>query len=86
MQGSHRENDQGDPCRCEATASSNPPTERTLQDYDKTKSKSKTKQVKSRLKGMSRKWKENQRKWKHEWNQERLELERILKVDLNKDQ
>eukprot|EP00253_Pinus_taeda_P008541 PITA_08541 len=85
MQGSRRENGHGEPCRCEAIASSNPPTERTLQGYDKTTSKSKTKQVKGRLKGMSRKWKENQRKWKHEWNQERLELDRILKEDLDKN-
>jgi len=85
MQRSCRENCRGDPCRCEAIASSKPPTERTFQGYDKTTSKSKIKQIKGRLKGMPRKWKESQRKWKHEWNQERLELDKILKGDLHKD-
>jgi serine/threonine protein phosphatase PrpC len=85
MQRSCRENGHGDPCKCEAIASSKPPTERNFQGYDKTTRKSKTKQIKGRLKGMPRKWKESQRKWKHEWNQERLELDKILKGDLHKD-
>lgn len=87
MQGSCRQNGHGDTCRCEATATSKPPTERTFQGYDKTSttSKIKSKQDKGRLKGIPRKWKESQRKWKHEWNQERLELDRILKSDLDKD-
>ncbi|GLJ40746.1 hypothetical protein SUGI_0842440 [Cryptomeria japonica] len=88
MQGSDRENSHYHACRCEGSLVS--PTERTSDIQgevdEKITSKKKPKQCKSRLKGMSRKWRESQRKWKHDWIQERLELDRKLKEDFNKDQ
>ncbi|KAL2487783.1 putative protein phosphatase 2C 4 [Forsythia ovata] len=40
---------------------------------------------KSKYKGVAKKWEENQRRWRCEWDRERLELDRRLKEQLNKN-
>lgn len=40
---------------------------------------------KSRYRGVSRKWEENHRKWRCEFDRERLELDKRLKEELNRD-
>ncbi|XP_023532169.1 probable protein phosphatase 2C 4 [Cucurbita pepo subsp. pepo] len=44
----------------------------------------KGKNSRGKFKGASEKWEDNQRKWKCEWDQERLELDRRLKEQLNR--
>ncbi|KAK8536151.1 hypothetical protein V6N13_009529 [Hibiscus sabdariffa] len=39
----------------------------------------------ARHKGVAKRWEENQRKWKCEWDRERLELDRKLKEQLNRN-
>ncbi|KAA3489622.1 putative protein phosphatase 2C 23 isoform X1 [Gossypium australe] len=47
--------------------------------------KKKGRTSKVRYKGMANKWEENQRRWKCEWDRERLELDRKLKEQLNRN-
>ncbi|KAH9325467.1 hypothetical protein KI387_005645, partial [Taxus chinensis] len=88
VQGLTRENSHSDASRYEESLVS--PKEGTLNAQgevdEKITSKRKPKQGKGKVKGMSRKLRESQSKWKHDWIQERLELDRKLKEDFNKDQ
>ncbi|KAJ4725820.1 putative Protein phosphatase 2c [Melia azedarach] len=54
-------------------------------DFDSNMRRSKRKKLRSSCRGAAKKWEENQRKWKCEWDRERLELDRKLKEQLNKN-
>lgn len=54
-------------------------------EFDSNTGRSRSKKFRSSYRGAAKKWEENQRKWKCEWDRERLELDRKLKEQLNKN-
>lgn len=54
-------------------------------EFDSNTGRSRSKKFKGSYRGTAKKWEENQRKWKCEWDRERLELDRKLKEQLNKN-
>ncbi|KAF9599313.1 hypothetical protein IFM89_036611 [Coptis chinensis] len=46
--------------------------------------KGRDKSSKNRFKGVAKRWEERQKKWKHEWDKERVELDQMLKEQLNR--
>nr|GLL43016.1 probable protein phosphatase 2C 4 [Ipomoea trifida] len=56
-----------------------------LSSEAKLRKNNKGKNSKKRYRGVAKKWEENQRKWRCEWDRERLELDRRLKEQLNRN-
>ncbi|XP_019199395.1 PREDICTED: probable protein phosphatase 2C 4 [Ipomoea nil] len=56
-----------------------------LSSDSKLRKNNKGKNSKKRYRGVAKKWEENQRKWRCEWDRERLELDRRLKEQLNRN-
>ncbi|KAI9193773.1 hypothetical protein LWI28_000109 [Acer negundo] len=54
-------------------------------DSNSNSKRSKSSRVKSSHRCAAKRWEENQRRWKCEWDRERLELDRKLKEQLNKN-
>ncbi|KAL5747827.1 hypothetical protein ACOSQ2_025124 [Xanthoceras sorbifolium] len=54
-------------------------------DLDSNPKRSRSRRLKSSYRGAAKRWEENQRRWKCEWDRERLELDRKLKEQLNKN-
>ncbi|XP_031287511.1 probable protein phosphatase 2C 23 [Pistacia vera] len=54
-------------------------------DFDWNSKRGRHKKFRSSYRGAAKKWEENQRRWKCEWDRERLELDRKLKEQLNKN-
>ncbi|TXG74062.1 hypothetical protein EZV62_002641 [Acer yangbiense] len=54
-------------------------------DSNSNSNRSKSRRLKSSHRCAAKRWEENQRRWKCEWDRERLELDRKLKEQLNKN-
>ncbi|GLT43316.1 hypothetical protein SLA2020_172760 [Shorea laevis] len=54
-------------------------------DFDLNSKRKRGRNSRSRYRGAAKKWEENQKRWKCEWDRERLELDRILKEQLNRN-
>ncbi|XP_022752742.1 probable protein phosphatase 2C 23 [Durio zibethinus] len=63
----------------------NYPCEKEDVDIDSNWSSRKKKGRNLKYKGVAKRWEENQRRWKCEWDMERLELDRKLKEQLNRN-
>ncbi|GAB4860163.1 Probable protein phosphatase 2C 4 [Ancistrocladus abbreviatus] len=54
-------------------------------NLDSDSRRKRSRNTKGRYRGVGKKWEENQRRWKCEWDRERLELDRRLKEQLNRN-